>query len=555
MLRFLCVWFFCIVVLFAPMLVMAQQELEMNPLIRARMFNVKEYGAVLDGKADDAPAIMAAFQAMKVNGKPSGTLLIPGVARIASTLDFDGGFRNVTNEGQWKTGNGEEVVIEVTGALRPDAGIGVAVKLHGMRNAWTSINFDGGGKESDIALQVEDLDLCDIAVTGNKFAGTLLYADASADRTKRIRSTKIRQVFASNCGRAIFWRGIEAFGSFEMVWDRDCVNGSVFQECADVGIQHYENFSPASHSIGLHFIDCNMFNIGVLTLGDRASEALVQITGGDFGSIQRIRASSRPNPPAGFQPTVGLRLLNVKSVSIDNLQTMRCRIGLHVIGSNAHIKMHNSLTSDINPLVVEGNELNRAPRLQIGAWYRYTLRESVKILDSVTGGRLSLSGAIYDMNINNAPDLYAIDCRSEQMILDVSGLVQESRTNLVGAIYHPTPENVRGVGRARIGNPLRHGTLAERPQPLPVETVLSNDREQTLHLWVTVRYQPAVDAPANCLLRMGRSEEEMLDTAQGNYPANSPAATHTLYLRVPPWWQYQALLSNATIEKVVQMYE
>lgn len=116
---------------------------------------------------------MATYEAMKVNGKPSGTLLIPGLARIAATLDFDGGFRNVTSEGQWKTGNGEEVVIDVTGALRPDAGIGVAIKLHGMRNAWTSMNFDGGGKESDIALHVENLDLCDIAVTGNKFAGTI----------------------------------------------------------------------------------------------------------------------------------------------------------------------------------------------------------------------------------------------------------------------------------------------------------------------------------------------------------------------------------------------
>lgn len=544
-----------IVLLTMPLATGAQQALEMNPLIRARIFNVREYGALLDGKADDAPAIMAAFQTMKVNGKPSGTLLIPGVARIASTLDFDGGFRNVTNEGQWKTGNGEEVVIEVTGALRPDAGIGVAVKLHGMRNAWTSINFDGGGKDSDIALQLEDLDLCDIAVTGNKFAGTLLSADASADQTKRIRSTKIRQVFASNCGRAIFFRGIEAFGSFEMVWDRDCVNGSIFQECADVGIQHYENFSPASQTIGLHFIDCNMFNVGVITLGDRASEALLQITGGDFGSIQRIRTSSRPNPPPGFQPTVGVRLLNVKSISIDNVQTMRCRIGLHIIGSNANVKMHNSLTSDINPLVIEGNEKNAAPRLQIGAWYRYTLRESVKISDSVTGGRLSLSGAIYDMNINNVPGLYAIDCRSDNMIIDVSGLVQESRNNIAGAIFHPKPELLRGVGRARIGNPLLHGAIAERAQPWQPGIIYSNDSEQTLNVWVTVRYQPLADTPASCRLLLGVDNDGLMDTALGQFPANSPQAVQTLYLRIPPWWKYQAMMQNVTIEKVVQMYE
>jgi len=428
-----------------------------------RLFNVKDYGAVLDGKTDDARAIMTAFAAMKVNGHPSGTLLIPGVARIGSMLDLDGGYRNVTQEGQWSTGAGEELRILVVGALRPDPGIGVAVKLHGSRNTWTDIRFDKGGRADDIGLQVEDLDLADIGVTGTDFAGTLLFADATADRTKRIRSTKIRQVYASNCGQAIEWRGIEAFGSFEFVWDRNCVRGSHFKDCADTTIKYYENFSPATQSIGLHFEECNMFSVGVISLGDRAKEALLQITGGNFGSIQRLRASGRPDRPTDATSTVGLKLLNVKSVCIDNLQTFRCRIGLHALGSSFSVKCHYSMTSDINPLVVEGTPQSPAPRIDIGAFYRYTLRESVKVLDNVTGGVLHLHGTIYDMNIDNQPGLYAIDCRSKGLILDVAGLTQEHRNNLLGSIYHPTPSNIRGVAQAHLGNPLQHGQITNTP--------------------------------------------------------------------------------------------
>ena len=62
------------------------------------------------------------------------------------------------------------------------------------------------------------------------------------------------------------------------------------------------------------------------------------------------------------------------------------------------------------------------------------MHESVKILDLVKGGRLNLAGAIYDMNIQRAPNIYAIDCYSEGMILDVSRLVQEAHKTIIGAI-------------------------------------------------------------------------------------------------------------------------
>ena len=472
------------------------------PAPPSRIFNVADYGAKLDGKADDAPAIRAAFDAMKVNGHPFGALLVPGIARIASTIDLDGGYRNVTSEGQWSAGAGEDFRIQVTGALRPDPGIGVAVDLHGARNVWCDVRFDRGGRDGDIGLRVGDLDLSDIGVSATDFAGAVLYADASADNSRRIRSTKVRSVFASNCGQAIYWRGIEAFGTFEMVWDRNSRHGSHFKECADVAIQHFENFSPESQAAGLHFEECNMFSVGVLSLGDRPSEALVRITGGDFGSIQRIRTTGRPDRP-NEQSTVGLKLVNVKSLNIDNLQTARCRIGLHAIGSTFTIKAHHSLTGDINPLVIEGSEQFPSPRIDIGAQYRYHMRESVKIADSVKGGSLRLHGAIWLMNIaDTRGELFAIDCRSPQMILDVSGLTQENRNGLLGSIFHPNPANIRGVARASLGNPLVHGDIFE--SAVTPGMAIRNESDRTLNLWQPVRYEPKNGAAGSCqLLREG----------------------------------------------------
>ena len=519
----------------------------------SRIFNVADYGAKLDGKADDAPAIRAAFDAMKVNGHPFGTLLVPGIARIASTIDLDGGYRNVTSEGQWSRGAGEDFRIEVIGALRPDPGIGVAVDLHGARNMWCDIRFDRGGRDGDIGLRVGDLDLSDIGVSATDFAGIVLYADASADKTRRIRSTKVRSVFASNCGQTIYWRGIEAFGTFEMVWDRNCKHGSHFKECADIGIQHFENFSPESHTVGLHFEECNMFSVGVLSLGDRATEALVRITGGDFGSIQRIRTTGRPDRP-NAQSTVGLKLVNVKSLNIDNLQTARCRIGLLAIGSTFTIKAHHSLTGDINPLVIEGSEQFPSPRIDIGAQYRYHMRESVKIADSVKGGILHLHGAIWLMNIADTRDeLYAIDCRSLQMILDVAGLTQENRDGLLGSIFHPNPANIRGVARANLGNPLVHGDLFE--SAVRPGTLIRNESDRTLNLWLPVRYEPKNGVAATCEVLLGPAGDKLARIASGEQPADGAPRGQSFFLRVPPYWWYQVDVQNAAVEKAKQFLE
>ena len=211
------------------------------------------------------------------------------------------------------------------------------------------------------------------------------------------------------------------------------------------------------------------------------------------------------------------------------------------------------MTGDVNPLVVEGTPQFPNPRVDIGVLYRYHHRESVKVLESVKGGTVHLHGDIYEMNTDGVDGLYAIDSRSAGVVLDVAGLTQEPRALLRGAIYHPKPENIRGVAQARLGNPLLHGAINEAQLPPGIPRQNAGDR--ALELWVTVHYTATPTAAAGAQLLLGRTADGLLATVFGDRPANTPAQRETLHLQVPPWWYYQLELSNATVEKVVQVQE
>jgi hypothetical protein len=528
-----------------PARVLAADVPEAAWLTRAGAVNVADFGAKLDSEADDSAAIQAAFDSLKRDGRARGTLIIPGIARIARPLDFDGGFQDATLEDNWNKSRGERLHILVLGSIRPDPGLGVAVRVHSARNLRADFHFDGGGADDDVALLVENLDQSELAVSADRFAGTVLKADATQDRRKRIRKSKVRHVMVTNCGQAIEWRGIEAFGPFQLVWDCNCRRGSHFFACADIGIGHYENYSPATQTIGLHFEECNMFNVGVITVGDRPTEALVQITGGDFGSIQRLRCTGRPNAPAGWEnTTVGLRLMNVKSLSIDNLHTARCVAGLQAIGSSFTIKRHHSMTGDVVPMIIEGSDQYDAPRIDLRCLYRYTGRQGVRIDESIKGGHIRLSGQMTLINRSGGKDVFAVDCRSGDAVLDVSDL-QIDAAPMAGSIHHASPEKLRGVSRATLGNPAVHGRI-ERADIAPGKIRQNGDR--TLHVAIPVKLAPAAEAAAWAKLSIGASPDAMLPVAWREIAAGSGAQRDMLQATVPPFWSYRLDVAHAAAE-------
>lgn len=412
----------------------------------ARIFNVKSYGAVLDGSTDDSTAVAAAYTAMLVSGHPRGVLLIPGPCKINTGLVFDLGFGliDVWSSANFGSDDGSRFWLLCTGPIIPAAGIGTAVTVKNGFGAKIDIMINGGGNSTDVGLHLENLLHADWGIEAQNFAGIALHADATSSTRKRIRESQCRYVRVNSCGQAIFWKNIDAFGSFETVWDSNCVNGSYFGLCADIDIDYYTNFSPATQIYGVHFDGCNNCSIRQMELGDRATGALLRISsdsqGSDFGYIGGIRISSNGTPGAGVV------LDEVKSITIDRLQTASLAKGLNIVGGGQNgirVLHHTSLTGDTNPLYIEPHT-NNAPIIDVGCHYRFNAGAAVVIASGITGGLLRLRGYFAAPNGTKA---LAIDSSSSGIELDVSELKEvsgyTSATNHAGSI--------RRLRKARLG--------------------------------------------------------------------------------------------------------
>lgn len=517
------------------------------------------YGAVTLVNATgttDSAAIQAAFNGMKVGGHAQGHLLVKGIAALDTPLVLDGGYTDVANSGggNW-VGESGTFRFTVLGALTPAAGIGTAVTVKGFRGATADVNFRGGGNSSDVGLHLENLIDADVSAAGNGFAGTVLHADATGDATKSITQSTVRRLHAQQCGQALFWKGINAFGTFNDVWDNNCTNGSVFDTCADTTIHHWETFTPATQAVGLLFNACGNFHVDTLTMGDRPTEAIVKIVGGDFGRVSKIRVTGQPGITT---PTVsGLKLVDVKSLTIGQLMTARCAKGLHIQGGGGAangsitVQSHRSLTTDINPLYVEGGTLN-TPIIDVTCAYRNHKAQSVVVANTITGGELKLRGLIDTPNSDGNAGVYAIDCAATAMIIDVTGLEQLNRAILAGSINHPTLDNIRGVQQAKLGNTLKWG-------PNPATTLpASPNGARRMVVDLVVNCTPASGQDAFITIKKGPDGATMPVVLREirKLPTGATAdnSTFCCEFTVPPYWSWSTSLANATIDTTLSTY-
>ena len=487
--------------------------------------------------------ILAAASAMTVSGRLHGTLILRGKgAPIASTVTLDLGYPNITST---LASYPERFALRVEGSLTFAAGIGVGLLIKSGLGATVDVTVQGGGSSGDIAVQVEDHVALELSVQGKDFAGTLLKADANGDTTKRVRMSRVRRVSATTCGQAIYWRNIEAFGEFSHIWDSNCVNGSQFINCADTAIVHYENYSPASQTIGLDFDNCNTFQVGVITLGDKAA-TLMRIRGGDFGTIQKVRVSG--DPDLSVPAVAGLLLEDVSSVDIDNVITFRLATGLEIKGGGGtgriRIGNHRSLTGDTVPLKISAGT-STTPNVRIQhASYR-NCRDTVQIGAGITGGRLSLAGQMRDFLTVGASGRYAIevDSGSGALELDVAGLKEFTRGGgLTGFTNHPTPANVFGVCSADIGDPLTHGSNPTSAG-MAVNTLWRNATSKTVALVVVLRNDPGVSQDSGVTWRLGPTTSPPVigdDVIYGHSSVDLAATRIIRTLIVPPYWYVQA---------------
>jgi hypothetical protein len=415
------------------------------------------------GQADSA-AIVAAFNSMKVNGHATGTLVIKGNAFIDTAIDLDGGFLDTENPNNWSAAGSPRFKL-VAESLTVATAVANAIRLHGFYGLNLDVAVRGGGSSTSNAIDVYNLHQPDLSIEAINFAGTALHADtyvgSTLDVTRRIRGGKVTKLHVSNCGRTLYWRGIEAFGSFEHVWDNNCVNGSYIGFCADMELTHYESYSPNSQTVGLTLEGCNNFNGGVITLGDRASDCLLKVVGNtadptgavfssDLGSINRIRATCFQ--PSGVTSYNGVKFVDVHSAVIDNISTAKSLVGVRITGSNVFIKKHHSYTGDSTALIVEGDAYNAAPIVEVGAHYRVTAGTPITLASSLAGGVVKVNGHI-ESNIfsaGGASSGYAITSASTG-VLDLLGLTVDSPGSLAGITNHTgTIRNSNVVGGALV---------------------------------------------------------------------------------------------------------
>lgn len=409
-----------------------------SPTTPEGTFNVLDYGARCDGVTDDAPAIDAAFAAMRNDqGHPDGTLHIPGGCRVANTLDLDCGYAANPASNSLPAAGGPERFVLTCDGLIPDAGTGTAIRLHHGYNVDAFVRLIGGGQATDVGLYVDALSGCHVAVEAQQFRGTVLKADgANGVCTARNWSLNVQK-----CGKAIDFRGINAFGWFDDIWDSGCTNGSTFEDCADIGIGHYENWSPATQTVGLSFKNCNMMNLWVVSLGDRATTALMEIEGGDFGSIGKLRATG----VAEYKPGAGLIIKDVKTINIGTLITGYCPKGLYIQGcGKAIIGQHQSLTGDDVPLYIDKGATLTAPVVHVQqALYNRCNCQACYVAKGVRGGRLVIGGEIELEGIAATGPFYTFQSRSPGFHIYTQGLHKVRRTWTRGAFG--TPNNRRLV--------------------------------------------------------------------------------------------------------------
>lgn len=521
-------------------------------LAKRHSYDIRDFGGASDGTTDDSTAIADTFDEMKADGThATGVLYIPPGTLVESAIVLDGGYATPAyTDTNWIAGAGEAFEV-IAPRIKPGtSSVGAVLTVKQMYNARILVHFEDGGHADDDALYLEDLLNPQVSVSGTNYAGTLLHTDRPSS-SKRIVGGHFPRVRAVTCGRALHIDSIEGGNHFGSVYDLNCAAGSLFESCADVNIEEWESFTPDTQTYGLEFTTCNNFNVGRISMGDRPTTALVRIADGDFGQINQIRVSGRPD--VGTDPQItGLLLDEVDSIDIDTLKTFRCDKGLHIIGGGTdggiRVKRHFSLTTDRNPLYIEGGGSQTTPDIAIGAHYRYHREASVVVASSITGGRLRLSGRLKDMWLDGASTHYAIECASTGMVLDVADLYHVSRSGLAGSISHADATKVVGVRNARLEQNVVHGA-APATRSVTAGVAQQNASGSSLMLSIVVSmdlgggdaFGTLYVGPSSGTLAIFTRTTEEITGASGTERKRAITAV------IPPWWWFRLDTANASI--------
>jgi hypothetical protein len=243
--------------------------------------NVKAFGAKGDGVTDDTQSIINAFNAAKSAGAPLYFPQSSGTYHITQPLTFDAG--------------GNPLFVRMDGQIQPSAGIGTALTIKNVRGGDFTLRVYGGGSSSDVAFAINNVQHCTFEVYGRYFAGTVWNVTGHPSTNDECNTCTVKVLSTKTCGRALIHGPstaingiiINGFGAYIDVWDDNSANGSIFQNCGDVTIVHFENYFNNPSDTALTFNNCDGIHMGMILLGGRANW-MMTIEGGLLNGTYNI---------------------------------------------------------------------------------------------------------------------------------------------------------------------------------------------------------------------------------------------------------------------------
>lgn len=430
-------------------------------------------------------------------------------------------------------------------------------------------------------------------IYGKNYAGVLLGADATGSNPnsageanpRHVRTLDLQDIIGIGCGATFHIKSLEAEVGLGSVFSGP-VYGDYMGSCADAswskyagGIATYGYTSgvpytsdAARHAENYLWLDrVNNCQFGPIAIGDRSTGACLRISGGDVGTIQKVRATGSSS---SNHPSKGIELLDVTSIAIDRIQTAFCPVGVDIVGGGQNgsgaatpvagidLGAHLSLTGDNVALQIGPATTQTAPNVRVRARYRTCIDQAVKILAGLTGGRLAIDGRIDEFNSAGSGTTYAIECASAAYVVDVAGLHQRQRSVAAGAINHATPVNVQGVHRARLeGNAsgtqaIAHGELPQTPATPGTGVDQRNTDPRPQWVALTVQLNPTVGADAIAKLYVGTwgvglATGSTPQVGQATRKANQTVGDeHMWVFQVAPYGRWAIDLTNAAVTMI-----
>lgn len=399
------------------------------------------------------------------------------------------------------------------------------------------------------ALQLENLVGMTLTLHGVNYAGTLCHAETRGIQANRIRLGHVKRIYATYCGRGIAFAGLEAFGSMDQLWIDDCTWGDVWSNVNDTNVVHYEGgaFNTTNYPF-VAAVNCGGNHWGTMTFGDRpASEGMIAIYGGSFGTINTVRCTAYM---PGSAPTYnGLVVVDTKSLVVKSLQTARCNYSLWSRGGDIVIGKHFSEGSDGRVVQIEPGVTRTAPTVITDIRSSNNYNEVAYVTAGVTGGLLKIRGVADTYNFGGAGGVYAINCQSTAMLLDVTDFadyITTARTTTAGSLFCATQGNVFGVARARLGKPpANHGAAPAAIAGFALNALQTNTSGKTLNVGLQLHCDPSSGTAAYVTVLVGPNgglsqvSREIRQLPAGVTQAASTASDYGISFRVPPGWVWQ----------------